>query len=191
MMGSLIKTFFAKKIGVPPQQIRVTSIMPCTAKKGEADRPQLRTQLESGELVKDTDFVLTTRELGHLFKLQNIPLNSQEPKEFDDPLGASTGAAVLFGASGGVMEAAIRTAYEIFTGQKLEQMNLSQVRGLQGVKEVTLKMTPAGGGSEVELRCAVVNGTANTRHFLETLKTGQLKYHFIEVMACPGGLWPG
>lgn len=186
MMTALVKRYFAQKVGINPEDVCVVSFMPCTAKKHEAERPEQRRPGEP----QDTDYVLTTRELGHLLRLKNIPLASMEESKFDSVLGRSTGAAVIFGATGGVMEAALRTAYEIVTGQPLPKLEIEAIRGLKGVKEAVVRLPddapPAVAGKE--LRIAVASGIGNARHLLKAMAEGTApQYHFIEVMACPGG----
>jgi NADH-quinone oxidoreductase subunit G len=177
MLGSLVKTHFAKKLAVPKENICLVSIMPCTAKKHESRRPEF-----SG----DVDYVLTTREFGHLLRSRRIPVHSLASSEFDEPLGMSTGAGALFGVTGGVMEAAVRTA-QVLSGldQKdiLALNSLEQVRGLEGVKSCSVLLQKSD-GSHTRLNIAVVNGTGNTRHLLENR---EVSFDFIEVMACPGG----
>lgn len=172
MFGAIVKTYYAKKINVDPEKIVVVSVMPCVAKKFERTRPELK-----GEV----DYVLTTRELGKMFKHAGVNLLEVPPEEYDDPLGESTGAAVVFGATGGVMEAALRTAYEVLTGHDLEQLDFHQVRGVKGIKEATVTIAAK------EINVAVVNGLGNARKVLEMIKNKEKNYHFIEFMACPGG----
>jgi iron-only hydrogenase group A len=168
MLGMLIKTYYAKKAGIDPKDIVVVSIMPCTAKKFESSRKEMKSGV---------DYVLTTRELGRLIKMKGIDFVNLPDEEFDAPLGVSTGAGVIFGATGGVMEAALRTAYEIAEGKPLQKIEFEQARGMEGIKEgkVTIK------GKEIRYACA--HGGANLRKLL----TQKDKYHFIEMMACPGG----
>ncbi|MFA5878900.1 MAG: NADH-dependent [FeFe] hydrogenase, group A6 [Candidatus Margulisiibacteriota bacterium] len=177
MLGSLIKRYFPKVIGKEPQQIYSTAIMPCTAKKDEAKRDQLKT--EDG--LKYIDAVLTTRELVWMLKSVGIDLNSLEETEFDSPLGASTGAATIFGATGGVMEAALRTAYYFLTKEELPGIEYKPVRGaVNSIKEADLEI--AG----IKLKIAVASGLGNARILLDRMKLGE-KFDFIEIMACPGG----
>lgn len=168
MLGMLIKTYYAKKAGISPKKITVVSIMPCTAKKFESTRPELETAV---------DYVLTTRELGRLIKMKKIDFASLPDEDFDPALGISTGAGVIFGATGGVMEAALRTAYEFATGKGVEKLEFEQIRGMQGIKEGSININ----GKEINFACA--HGGANARKLLESKD----KYHFIEMMACPGG----
>ncbi len=177
MLGPVIKTFFAEKIGVKPEDIFSVSIMPCTAKKDEALRPQ--HQMENGE--PWVDLVLTTRELGKLVRFKKIPFGSLEDLPYDDPLGESTGAAVIFGATGGVMEAALRTAYELGTGQPLPRIDFEPVRGLTGIKEAEIDF----GGKPFKV--AVAHGGKNVQELLDKIDRGEAYYDFVEIMACPGG----
>jgi NADH-quinone oxidoreductase subunit G/NADP-reducing hydrogenase subunit HndD len=149
--------------------------MPCTAKKFEAQRPEMK---DSG--YQDVDYVLTTRELARMIKEAGIDFQSLPEEDYDDPLGESTGAAVLFGTTGGVMEAALRTAYELMTGKELPRLEFHEVRGLKGIKEATIDIE----GTPV--RVAVAHGLGHARELLERVKAGE-KYHFIEIMCCPGG----
>jgi len=176
MEGAVLKTYYAKKMGIDPKDIFVVSIMPCTVKKFESDRPEL-----SEDHLQDVDAVLTTRELVRMFKMSGIDFNDLPEDNFDNPLGESTGAAAIFGTSGGVMEAALRTAYEKLSGHELENVNFQAVRGLEGIKSATI---PING---LEVNIAVVNGIGNVAPILEEIERGESKYHFIEVMACPGG----
>jgi len=186
MMGAVVKRHFAATLGMKPEDICLVSFMPCTAKKHEAEREE---QLRKGEK-QDVDFVLTTREFGHLLRTRNIPLASLPESNFDSPLGASTGAAVMFGATGGVMEAALRTAYEVASGQPLPKLEVDEIRGIRGVKEAVVKLpenAPEGVAGK-EIRVAVASGIGNARHLLQGMAEGSTPpYDFIEVMACPGG----
>ncbi len=176
MEGAVLKTYYAKKMGIKPEDIYVVSIMPCTVKKFESDRPELNIEKRP-----DVDAVLTTRELVRMFKMAGIDFNDLPEDEFDNPLGESTGAAAIFGTSGGVMEAALRTAYFKLTGKNLESLEMFDLRGGGGVKECTVDI------NGMEINVAVVNGIGNVDPVLEEIKNGESKYHFIEVMACPGG----
>jgi iron-only hydrogenase group A len=176
MLGAITKTYYAKKMGLDPKDIFVVSIMPCTVKKFESDRPEL-----SEVLMQDVDAVLTTRELVRYFKMAGIDFSDLPEDKFDNPLGESTGAAVIFGTSGGVMEAALRTAYHILTGNELEKLEFEDIRGLKGIKETSVKI------DSMELHIAVVNGIGNVGPVLDEIQNGTSKYDFIEVMACPGG----
>ncbi len=192
MFGPLAKTYYAQKMGIDPKDIIVVSVMPCTAKKFEAKRPEMHS---SG--FRDVDFVLTTRELARMIKQAGIDFRKLPPSDYDSLMGASSGAAVIFGATGGVMEAALRTAYEIVTGREVpfKNLNIMPVRGMEGVKEATIKIE--GCKEEwsflegVELKVAVAHGLANARQVMTQLENGQSPYHFVEVMACPGGCLGG
>jgi len=175
MQGALIKSFWAEKMNIDPKHIFVVSIMPCTAKKFEAQRPEL------GDEYQDVDAVLTTRELALMIKNAGIDFPRLNDDYFDDPLGESTGAAVIFGATGGVMEAALRTAYFTLTGNEMADIDFRPVRGLQGVKEAEVKI------NGVELKVAAVNSLRNIKPILDGIRNGETPYQFIEVMACPGG----
>ena len=177
MLGPVIKTYFADQVGVKPEDVFSVSIMPCTAKKDEAKRPQ--HAMENGDPY--VDLVLTTRELGKLIKLQKIPFASLDEREYDDPLGESTGAAAIFGATGGVMEAALRTAYELGTGKPLPKVDFDPARGLEGIKEASIDF------NGTEFKIAIANGGENARKLVEKIDRGEVFYHFVEIMACPGG----
>ena len=182
MFGAILKTYYAEKIGVDPKDMFVVSIMPCTAKKYEKTRDQLKNE----EGLPDVDAVLTTRELGRLIKRAGIMFNRLPDEEFDnDIVGEYTGAGVIFGASGGVMEAALRTAAFKLTGKELENVDLKEVRGLEGIKEAAYNL----GGTEV--RVAVAHGMKNARVLLDEIREGKSKYLFIEIMGCPGGCVAG
>ena len=188
MFGALAKTFYAKKRGIDPAKIVSVSIMPCVAKKFEADRPEMRA---SG--FKDIDYVLTTRELAVMIKQAGIDFRNLEPAHFDSIMGESTGAAVIFGATGGVMEAALRTAYEIVTGREVpfKGLDITPVRGMDGVKEATIKIEGCVDEWKflegVELKVAVAHGLVNANRIMKEVKEGKSPYHFVEIMACPGG----
>jgi iron-only hydrogenase group A len=176
MFGALAKTYYAEKAGIPAEKIFMVSIMPCTAKKFEAGRPEMQSHEHP-----DVDVVLTTRELGRMFREVGINFNVLPEEDFDTPLGISTGAGVIFGSSGGVMEAALRTVYEVVTGEELNDLDFHQVRGLEGVKETEVDLK----GTKVKV--AVANGLANARKLMDQVKAGTADYHFIEIMCCPGG----
>ena len=180
MFGAVAKTYYAEKAGVNPAKMVVVSIMPCIAKKFECERPEMNS---SG--YKDVDLVLTTRELGQMLREAGTDLTQLPEENYDDPLGTSTGASVIFGATGGVMEAALRTAYEVITGETLGTLDFESVRGLAGVKEATI---PVG---ELQVKVAVAHGLSNARKVLDMIRRGEGDYHFIEVMACPGGCLAG
>ncbi|MDI6824494.1 MAG: NADH-dependent [FeFe] hydrogenase, group A6 [Bacillota bacterium] len=176
MFGALAKTYYAEKMGWKPEDVYVVSIMPCTAKKFEAQRPEMD---DSG--VQDVDAVLAVRELGRMIREAGLDVTALPEEDYDDPLGRSTGAAAIFGATGGVMEAALRTAYEVVTGKPLPKLDFEEVRGLQGIKEATVAMD----GTQVKV--AVAHSLGHARRLLEAVKSGQAQYHFIEIMCCPGG----
>lgn len=192
MFGAVVKSYYAKKLGKKPEDMYVVSIMPCTAKKTECARPEM-----SNDGVPNVDAVLTTRELGDLIKTMGINFLSLPEENFDDPLGFSTGAADIFGVTGGVMEAALRTVYEIITGRELPFPNLhvSPIVGLEQVKEATIKLEnvkPEWRAAEgFEVKIAVTSGFAGARKLMEQVKEGTSPYHFIEVMGCPGGCITG
>ncbi|MEW5866141.1 MAG: NADH-dependent [FeFe] hydrogenase, group A6 [Bacillota bacterium] len=176
MFGAIAKTYYAQKAGIDSKDVFVVSVMPCTAKKFEAKRPEMTA---SG--YPDVDAVLTTRELGRMIREAGIDLASLEPEAYDAPLGISTGAGVIFGATGGVMEAALRTVSEVVLDRELENIDFVPVRGLEGIKEASVNLD----GTEV--RVAVAHGLGNARRLLDKIRSGDAKYHFIEIMACPGG----
>ena len=176
MFGAVLKTYYAEKMGIDPKKIVSVSIMPCTAKKFEIGRPD-----QSAAGVPDVDYALTTRELARMIKRLGIRFNELPDEGFDDPLGESTGAAVIFGATGGVMEAALRTAVETLTGESLPNPEFVDVRGTEGIKEATYNV--AG----MDVKVAVASGLGNARKLLERVKSGEADYHFIEIMGCPGG----
>ena len=176
MFGATAKSYYAEKMGIPKEKMVVVSVMPCTAKKFEIGRDN---QAANG--VPDVDFVLTTRELGRMIDQAGIVFNSLPDEPFDQPLGLGTGAAVIFGATGGVMEAALRTAVETLTGEELPRPDFKEVRGTQGIKEATYDV--AG----MTVRVAVASGLRNARKLLESVRSGEAEYDFIEIMGCPGG----
>jgi NADP-reducing hydrogenase subunit HndD len=182
------KTYYANKLGLRPEQIFVASVMPCTAKKFECQRPEMNS---SG--TRDVDVVLTTRELGKMIRAAGIDFRNLPDEEMDAPLGLSTGAADIFANTGGVMEAALRTAHEIVTGRPLPMQNLhvAPVAGLQGLKEASLKMEGTlREWSFLEgatLNVAVAHGLGNAHRIIDAIRSGEKQYHFIEVMTCPGG----
>ena len=193
MFGALVKTYYAKKKKLDPKNVVSVSIMPCTAKKFEADRPEMRS---SG--YKDVDYVLTTRELAIMITQAGLEFEKLPDSHFDSIMGASTGAAVIFGTTGGVMEAAIRTVYELVTGRDVpfEDLNITPVRGTEGeVREATLLITKTKPEFRflegVELKCVVANGLAYAKQVMQNVKDGTASYHFIEIMACPGGCLGG
>ena len=176
MFGAITKTYFAEKNGIDPKDIIMVSVMPCTAKKFEINRPD-----QSAAGVPDVDISITTRELARMIERVGINFLSLPEEQFDDPLGRSSGAAVIFGATGGVMEAALRTAVETLTGEELANLDFKEVRGTKGIKEATYQV--AG----LEVNVAVASGLANARKLLDAVKEGTANYHFIEIMGCPGG----
>ena len=176
MFGAVAKTYLAQKLGINPKNMVVVSIMPCLAKKYEAARPELSV---NGN--QDVDIVITTRELAKMLREAGIDFNSLEDSNFDNPLGESTGASVIFGATGGVLEAALRTAYEWLTEESLDNVEFHALRGMDGVKEATIKI------NDIDVNVAVAHGLGNARKILEAIKSGKANYHAIEIMACPGG----
>ncbi len=180
MLGAVIKSYFAEKEGIDPAKIFSVSVMPCTAKKFEAQRGEM-----AANGVPDIDAVLTTRELARLLRMRGVDLTALKPAIADSPLGERSTAGKIFGASGGVMEAAARTAYYLLTGRDLENLTITPVRGLKGVKEATLNID----GTEIHV--AVANGLGNARRLLAEIKAGLRQVHFIEVMTCPGGCIAG
>ena len=181
MQGSILKHFYAKKIGVNPEDMYVVSIMPCTAKKYEKERPEL-----SHDGLKDVDCVLTTRELAKLIKRSGINFNRLPDEQFDmDIIGDYTGAGVIFGVTGGVMEAALRSAYYFLTGKEHEAIKFESVRGFEGIKEASLNI------NGMEINIAVASGMKNAKVLLDQIREGNSKYQFIEIMGCPGGCVAG
>lgn len=176
MSGAIIKTWYAEKMGIDPKDIVVVGIMPCTAKKFETKRED---QAASG--YPDVDYSLTTRELGRMIESAGIYFKHLPDEEFDNPLGDSTGAAVIFGATGGVMEAALRTAVEKLSGEELKSLDFTEVRGTDGIKEASYTV------NGMEVKVCVVSGLANANTIMEKVKNGTADYHFIEIMGCPGG----
>ncbi|MBW8383840.1 MAG: [FeFe] hydrogenase, group A, partial [Youngiibacter sp.] len=176
MFGAITKTYLANKLGLKREDMVVVSVMPCVAKKYEAARPELESKG-----LQDVDVVITTRELGRMIKEAGIDFLSLHDEDYDDPLGRSTGAAVIFGATGGVIEAALRTAAEVITGKPLENVEFIEVRGMQGLREAKVEIGDLG------LNIAVAHGLGNARKLLESIRKGESKYHAIEIMACPGG----
>ncbi len=176
MFGSIAKTYWAEKMGIKRENLIVVSVMPCLAKKFECERDEFKTNGDP-----DVNYSISTRVLAALFKLTLINLMQLEVEDFDAPLGESTGAAVIFGATGGVMEAALRTAYEIHTGKTLDNVNFEGVRGIENLKEATIDV------DGFELKVAVAHGLGNARKLMNEIRAGKSKYHAIEIMACPGG----
>ena len=180
MFGALAKTFYAEQAGIDPAKIVRVSIMPCTAKKYEAARPEMN---DSG--YQDVDYVLTTRELARMIREMGIEFAELPDSDYDDPLGESTGAAVIFGATGGVMEAALRTAYEVITGEQLGNVDITAVRGMEGVREASVQV------GDLQVKAAIAHGLSNAAKVLDKVASGEADYHFIEIMACPGGCLGG
>jgi len=176
MMGSVVKTYYAEKQGLDPKDIVVVSVMPCLAKKAEAKRPELTKDYNS-----NVDLVLSTREYGAMLKEAGIQFDQLPEEDFDHMLGESTGAAVIFGTTGGVIEAAARTAYEWITGEELENVEFTALRGLEGIRSATIKI------GDLDLNIGIAHGLGNARKLLEDIRDGKSKYHAIEIMACPGG----
>ena len=176
MTGAMIKTYYAERENLNPRDIVVVSVMPCTAKKFEANRPEL-----GHDGMADVDYVLTTRELARMIKEAGIDFVNLPDEDFDSLMGESTGAAVIFGATGGVMEAALRTAYEVITGKTLEDVNFTAVRGMDGIKEASVKI------GDLDVNVAVASSTGKASELLEMVKKGEKNYTFIEIMGCPGG----
>ena len=176
MMGAIIKTYFAESIGIPKEKIVHVSIMPCTAKKYEAERPEVNS---SG--AKDVDIVLTTRELGRMIRQAGIDFKNLPDSDYDNPLGEYSGAGTIFGATGGVMEAALRTAYDMLTGKTLEQVEFKPLRGMGGIRIADVDI------DGLKARVAVANTLSKARELIKKVKNGEEKVHFIEVMTCPGG----
>ena len=176
IFGALVKSFYAEKMELEPSQIYSVSIMPCTAKKAEAARPEIN----AGD-VRDVDAVLTTAELAAMIKQAGIDFENLPEEDFDSPLGTSTGAARIFGVTGGVMEAALRTVVAEITGKQLEKLDFVEVRGMDGIKEASFKI------NDRTVKVAVASGLGNARKLMDKLRAGELDYHFIEIMACPGG----
>ena len=183
MFGAVLKSYYAEKMGIDPAKIFVVSIMPCTAKKFEAKRPELAS---TG--FADVDVVLTTRELARMIREAGIDFKELPERHFDDPMGAGSGAGVIFGATGGVTEAALRTVAEILSGRCVDNpdyFEYNEVRGVKGIKEVSIEL------EGLELKAAVVHGLGNARKVLDKIKAGKAHYHFVEIMACPGGCVTG
>lgn len=176
MFGAIAKNYWAEKMNIPRENLIVVSIMPCLAKKYECAREEFS---ENGD--PDVNYSLSTRELASLIKRANIDFTNLPEEDFDHPLGESTGAGVIFGASGGVMEAALRTAYELYTGQNLEKVDFEEVRGLENIKKATINL------NGTELHVGIAHGLGNARKLLNEIREGKSEYHAIEIMACPGG----
>jgi NADH-quinone oxidoreductase subunit G/NADP-reducing hydrogenase subunit HndD len=194
MFGAVAKTYYAEKMGIDPRRLVVVSIMPCTAKKFECKRPEMQSaylwwkekmNLSEKEAFFDVDYVLTTRELARMFKMTGVDFKNLPDEDFDHPLGISTGAGAIFAATGGVMEAAVRTAYEVVAGKPLPDLDLKVVRGFDGIKEAELDI------NGTKLKVAVAHTLKNARVLLDQIEEGKSPYAFIEVMTCPGGCLGG
>jgi len=172
MFGAILKSYYAEKQGIDPKKMYVVSVMPCVAKKFEKTREQMPD---------DVDAVITTRELARMIKQANIEFTGLEDSKFDDPMGEATGAAAIFGTTGGVMEAALRTAYETVTGKELAKVNFEDVRGKKGIKKASVDL------DGTELKVVVAHGLSNAKKILDEIKEGKSDYQFVEIMACPGG----
>ncbi len=176
MFGAIAKTYFAEKLNVKRENLVVVSVMPCLAKKFECQRDEFKTNGNP-----DVDYSISTRELAHLIKQLNISFNELPEEDFDHPLGESTGAAVIFGTTGGVIEAAVRTAYEVQTGKKLQKIDFEELRGMEFIREATIDF------DGLPIRIGIAHGLGNARKLLEDIKAGKSEFHAIEIMACPGG----
>ena len=176
MFGAIAKSYYAKKLNIDPKNMIVVSVMPCLAKKYEAARP---------EMGEDIDIVISTRELAKMIKEAGIHFNSLADEEFDQFMGESTGAGVIFGVTGGVMEAALRTAYEWITNETLDDVEFKMIRGLDGIREATIQI------KDMEVKAAIASGLGNARTLLNKIRNGEADYQIIEIMACPGGCIDG
>lgn len=176
MFGSIAKTYFADKLGIKREDLVVVSIMPCVAKKYECGRDEFKTNHNP-----DVDFAITTRELAALIKISNIDFKTLPNEEYDNPLGESTGAAVIFGTTGGVIEAAVRTAYELHTKKELPRLNFDELRGMEGIRKATIDFD----GTPINI--GIAHGLGNARKLLEEIQAGKSEFHAIEIMSCPGG----
>jgi len=188
MLGAIVKRFSKDLLGCAPSKIYFTSVMPCVKKRGESDHASFVV-----DGVRDVDNVITTRDLGEMLRREGIDPLTLEPRKFDSPVervdGLGSGAGQLFGATGGVMEAAVRSVYEIVTGAKLPRLELDEVRGFGDLKEATIPLfnEETGKGLHIDLKIAVVNGLGNAKKLISQMKNGEAHYDFVEVMACPGG----
>ena len=176
MFGAIIKSYFADKYNIDKEKICVVSVMPCIAKKYECSRDEMEV-----DGIRDVDYVITTRELARMIKQANIDFCELEDGKFDEPMGEASGAGAIFGTTGGVMEAAIRTAVDTLEGKSMDKLEYTQVRGEKGIKEATLKIA----GKDIKV--AVASGLSNARKIMEQIRDGKCDYHFVEIMACPGG----
>jgi len=180
MFGAIAKTYMAQHLDIEPGNMAVVSIMPCLAKKYEAGRAEM-----TADGFKEVDLVISTRELAKMIREAGIDFASLPDDRFDSPMGESSGAAVIFGNSGGVLEAALRTAYEWITGESLEKVEFSMLRGFRGIKEATIRI------GDMDVNVAIASGLGNARQLLEAIRAGEAKYHIVEIMACPGGCIDG
>lgn len=176
MFGSIAKTYFAEKLGIKREDLVVVSIMPCVAKKYECQRDEFKVNKNP-----DVDYAITTRELAALIKISNINFNSLPSEDFDHPLGESTGAGVIFGTTGGVIEAAVRTAYELLTKKELPRLNFDELRGMEGIRKATIDF------DGLPINIGIAHGLGNARKLLEEIQAGKSEFHAIEIMSCPGG----
>ena len=180
MFGAVVKSYYAEKFKIDPKKMVSVSIMPCTSKKTEANRPEMEV-----DGIRDVDFSLTTRELARMIKQAGIDFLSLHDEETDSVMGSYTGAGTIFGATGGVMEAALRTVADILTGEDLRDIEYKECRGLEGIREASVTLPIEGRDTEIKL--AIAHGTANAAKLLESIRSGEKNYHFIEIMGCPGG----
>lgn len=176
MFGAIAKSYFAKKLNIPREKLVVVSVMPCLAKKYECTRPEFSVNGDP-----DVNVSISTRELAQLIRNANLNFKALPDEEFDNPLGASTGASVIFGTTGGVIEAAVRTAYELFTEKELERVDFEELRGMEGIRQATIDF------NGLPINIGIAHGLGNARKLLEEIKAGKSKFHAIEIMACPGG----
>jgi len=176
MFGAILKSYYAKKEGIDPKKMFVVSVMPCIAKKFERQREEMKN-----DGLDNVDAVITTRELARMIKQANIEFTKLEDSSFDNPMGEATGAAAIFGTTGGVMEAALRTAYETITGKELKEIDFESVRGKKGIKKATVKI------GDIDVKVAVAHGISNAKKIMDEIKSGTADYQFVEIMACPGG----
>ena len=176
MFGAILKSYYAEKQGIDSKKIFVVSVMPCIAKKFERQREEMKN-----DELDNVDAVITTRELARMIKQGGIEFTELEDSEFDSPMGEATGAGAIFGTTGGVMEAALRTAYESLTGEELKKLDFEQVRGKEGIKRATIKI------GDIDVKVAVAHGLGNAQTIMEEIKNGKADYQFVEIMACPGG----
>ena len=181
MFGAIVKSYYAKKQNIDPSKIFLVSVMPCTAKKYEITRPEMHQTDENGNILNDVDAVITTRGLAKIIKQENIDFANLEDEVFDNPIGEASGAGAIFGTTGGVMEAALRTVAQNLTWKKLDEIEFEEVRGRKGIKKATVNI------ADKELKVVVAHGLGNARKILEEIKNGEADYQFVEIMACPGG----